>query len=74
MKTSDINKKIDVVAAKAKALNIKTSAQWHRAVAKAELRLQKTAKKVADSAEELAVRAQQLAKQVAPKPVRGRTQ
>lgn len=70
MKTSEINKKIDVVAAKAKALNIKTSAQFQRAVAKAESRLQKTAEKVAESAEELAYRAQQLAKQVAPKPVR----
>jgi hypothetical protein len=74
MKATDINKRIDVVAAKAKALNIKTSARWNRAVAKAELRLQKTAEKVAESAEELALRAQQLAKQVAPKPVRRRAQ
>ena len=72
MKTTEINKRIDVVAAKAKALNIKTSARWHRAVAQAELRLQKAAEKVAESAEELSVRAQQLAKQVAPKPVQRR--
>jgi hypothetical protein len=70
MKPTDINRKIDVVAAKAKALNLKTSARFQRAVAEAELKLQKTARKVAESAEELAVRAQQLAKQVAPKPVR----
>ena len=72
MKTTDINKRIDVVAARAKALNIKTSARVHRAVAKAELRLQKTAETVAESAEELAVRAHQLDKQVAPKPIRTR--
>jgi hypothetical protein len=72
MKTTDINKRIDVVAAKAKALNIKTSARLHGAVATAGLRLQKTAEKVAESAEELALRAQHLAKQVAPKPVRRR--
>jgi len=70
MKTTDINKRIDVVAARAKSLNIKTSARLHRAVAQAGLRLQKTAEKVAESAEELAFRAQQLAKQAAPKPVR----
>ena len=69
MKTSEINKRIDVVAAKAKALNVKTSARLHRAVVKAERSLQKTAEKLAESAEELSVRAQQLAKQVAPKPV-----
>ena len=69
MKTSEINKRIDVVAAKAKALNIKTSARLHRAVVKAERSLQKTATKLAESAEELSLRAQQLAKQVAPKPV-----
>jgi len=73
MKTTEINKQIDVVAARAKALNIKTSAQMHRAVAKAELRIQKTAKTVAESAEQLALRARQLAKQLAPKPVRART-
>jgi DNA-binding ferritin-like protein len=73
MKTTEINRQIDVVAARAKALNIKTSAQMHRAVAKAELRIQKTAKTVADSAEQLALRARQLAKQLAPKPVRART-
>ena len=72
MKTTDINKRIDVVAAKAKALNIKTSARLHRAVAKAGIRLQKTAQKVAESADELALRAQHLAKQAAPKPVRRR--
>ena len=70
MKTTDINKRIDVVAAKAKTLNIETSARLHRAVAKAGLRLQKTAEKVAESAEELAFRAQQIAKHAAPKPVR----
>jgi len=70
MKTTDINKRIDVVAAKAKTLNIETSARLHRAVAKAGLRLQKTAEKMAESAEELAFRAQQIAKQAAPKPVR----
>ena len=37
MKTTDINKRIDVVAAKAKALNIKTSARLHGAVATAGL-------------------------------------
>ena len=72
MKTTDINKRIDVVAAKAKALNIKTSARLHRAVAQAGLRLQRTAEKVAESAEELSLRAQQLAKHVAPKPARPR--
>ena len=72
MRTTEINKRIDVVAAKAKALNIKTSARLHRAVAQAELKLQKAAEKVAESAEELSVRAQQLAKQVAPKPVQRR--
>jgi hypothetical protein len=70
MKTTDINKKIDLVAAKAKALNIRTSLQLHRALVKAESQLQKTAEKVAENAEELAFRAQQLAKHVSPKPVR----
>jgi hypothetical protein len=70
MKTTDINKRIDVVAAKAKALNIKTSAGLHRAVAQAGLKLQQTAEKVAESAQELAFRAHQLAKHTAPKPVR----
>ena len=70
MKTKDINKKIDVVAAKAKALNIKASDKLHLAVARAGFKLQETAEKVAESAEELAIRAQQLAKQVSPKPVR----
>ena len=74
MKTTDINKRIDVVAARAKALNIKTSARLHRALAKAGIRLEKTAGKVAESAHELALRAQQLAKQAAPKPVRRRAQ
>jgi hypothetical protein len=59
-----------VVAAKAKALNIKASDTLHLAVAKAGYALQETAEKVAESAEELAIRAQQLAKQVTPKPVR----
>lgn len=72
MKTIEINKRIDVVAAKAKALNIKTSARFHRAVIKAELKLQKAAEKVAESAEELSARAQQLARQVAPKSVQRR--
>jgi hypothetical protein len=72
MKTTEINKQIDVVAAKAKALNIRTSARLHRAVAKAEFKFQKAAEKVAESAEELSVRVQQLAKQVAPKPVQRR--
>jgi hypothetical protein len=70
MKTNDINKRIDVVAAKAKALNLKTTARLHHAVAEAGLRLQKTAEKVAESAEDLAFRVQQLTKQTAPKPVR----
>jgi len=70
MKTKDINRKIDVVAAKAKALNIKASDKLHLAVAKAGYALQETAEKVAESAEELSIRAQQLAKQVSPKPVR----
>ncbi|HTS80543.1 MAG TPA: hypothetical protein VMH40_08085 [Myxococcaceae bacterium] len=70
MKTRDINKKIDVVAAKAKALNLKASTRLHRAVAKAGWQLQKTAEKVAGSADELAFRAEQLAKQLAVKPVR----
>ncbi|HZJ52896.1 MAG TPA: hypothetical protein VFD38_02060 [Myxococcaceae bacterium] len=70
MKTKDINKKIDVVAAKAKALNIKASDRLHLALANAGFKLQETAEKVAESAEELAIRAQQLAKQVSPKPVR----
>ncbi|HVP60230.1 MAG TPA: hypothetical protein VMT11_06710 [Myxococcaceae bacterium] len=68
MKTKDFNKKIDVVAARAKALNIKASTELHRAVAKAGYALEGTAKKLAASADELAMRAQHLAKQVAPKP------
>jgi hypothetical protein len=70
MKTKEINKRIDVVAAKAKALNIKASDKLHLAVARAGYKLQETAEKVAESAEELAIRAEHLAKQVAPKPVR----
>ena len=70
MKTRDFNKKIDLVAAKAKALNIKASDKLHLAVARAGLQLQKTAVKLADSAEDLAVRAQHLARHAAPKPVR----
>jgi len=70
MKTKDINKQIDVVAAKAKALNIKASDRLHLALAIFLFKLQETAEKVAESAEELAIRAQALAKQVAPKPVR----
>ena len=72
MRTTEINKRIDLVAAKAKALNIRTSAQLHRAVANAEVKLQKAAEKVAESAEELSQRAQQLARQVAPKPAQRR--
>lgn len=70
MKTKDINKRIDVVAARAKALNLKASNKVHLALANAGYKLQATAEKVAESAEELAIRAQQLAKQVSPKPVR----
>ncbi|HUM10005.1 MAG TPA: hypothetical protein VLT82_03545 [Myxococcaceae bacterium] len=70
MKTKDFNKKIDLVAARAKALNIKASDQLHLAVARAGLQLQKTAQKLADSAEELAVKAHHLARQASPKPVR----
>jgi hypothetical protein len=70
MKTRDINKRIDVVAAKAKALNIKASDKLHLAVARSGYKLQETAERVAVSAEELAIRAQHLAKQVSPKPVR----
>lgn len=69
MKTKDLNRKIDVVARKAKALNIKASTQLHKAVARAGLALQETAEKVAANAEELAIRAQHLAKQVSPRPV-----
>ena len=70
MKTKDINKQIDVVAARAKALNIKVSDRLHLALANAGFKLQETAEKMADSAEELAIRAQAIAKQAAPKPVR----
>lgn len=70
MKTRDINKKIDLVAAKAKALNIQATDKLHLAVARAGYKLQETAAKVAESAEELAIRAQQLAKHASPKPVR----
>ncbi len=70
MKTKDINRKIDVVAARAKALNIKATDKLHLAVARAGYALQGTAEKLAESAEELAIRAQHLAKQVTPKPVR----
>jgi len=70
MKTRDINKRIDVVAAKAKALNIKATDKLHLAVARAGYKLQETAEKVAQSAEELAIRAEQLAKHVSPRPVR----
>ena len=70
MKTREFNKKIDLVAAKAKALNIKASDKLHLAVARAGLQLQKTAVKLADSAEDLAARAQHLARHAAPKPVR----
>ncbi len=70
MKTRDFNKKIDLVAAKAKALNIKASDKLHLAVARAGLQLQKTAEKLADSAEELAVKAHHLARQASPRPVR----
>ena len=70
MKTKDFNKKIDLVAAKAKALNIKASDKLHLAVARAGFQLQKTAEKLSDSAEDLAVRAQHLARQASPKTVR----
>jgi hypothetical protein len=70
MKTKDINKQIDVVAAKAKALNTKASDRLHLALANAGFRLQETAEKVAESAEELAIRAQAIAKEISPKPVR----
>ncbi len=70
MKTRDINKRIDVVAAKAKALNIKATDKLHLAVARAGYKLQETAEKMAESAEELAIKAQQLAKHLSPKPVR----
>ncbi len=70
MKAKDINKRIDVVAARAKAINIQASNRLHKALAKAGFKLQATAEKVAESAEELAVRAEQLAKQIGPKPVR----
>ena len=70
MKTRDINKQIDLVAAKAKALNIKASDKLHLAVARAGFRLQETAEKLADSAEDLAIRAAQLAKHASPRPVR----
>lgn len=70
MKTRDINKRIDVVAAKAKALNLKATDRLHLAVARAGYKLQETAEKVAQSAEDLAIRAEQLAKHVSPKPVR----
>jgi len=70
MKTRDFNKRIDVVAAKAKALNIKATDKLHLAVARAGYKLQETAEKVAQSAEELAIRAEQLAKHVSPRPVR----
>jgi hypothetical protein len=67
MKTQDINKKIDVVAEKAKEINIKASDQFHLAAAKAGRTLQETAQKVAQSARELAARAGQLAREAAPK-------
>lgn len=70
MKTKDFNKKIDMVAAKAKAFNIKANDRLHLALANAGFKLQETAEKVAENAEELAIRAQAIAKQVAPKPVR----
>ena len=70
MKTREINKRIDRVAARAKALNVKASGKLHQAVAKAGLALQETAEKLAESADELAIRAQHLAKQISPKPVR----
>lgn len=70
MKTRDFNRKIDLVAARAKALNIKATDKLHLAVARAGKQLQKTAERLADSAEELAVRAQHLARQTARKPVR----
>ena len=66
MKTKDFNKKIDLVAAKAKALNIKATDRIHLALANAGFKLQETAEKVAESAEELAIQAQAIAKQVAP--------
>jgi hypothetical protein len=69
MKTKDFNKRIDVVARKAKALNTKASDRLHLALANAGFKLQETAEKVARNAEELAIRAQHLAKQVSPKPV-----
>jgi hypothetical protein len=70
MKTRDVNKKIDLVAAKAKAFNNQASRKLHLAVARAGVQLQKTAAKLADSAEDLAARAQHLARYTAPKPVR----
>jgi hypothetical protein len=69
MKTKDINKSIDVVAETAKELNLKASIKLHKAMAQAGYALQETAEKVAQSAEELAWRAGQLARQASPKPV-----
>jgi vacuolar-type H+-ATPase subunit E/Vma4 len=67
MKTQDINRTIDVVAEKAKEINIKASDRFHLAAAKAGRTLQETAEKVAQSAQELASRAGQLAREAAPR-------
>lgn len=69
MRSNDLNRKIDVVARKAKALNIRASKELQRAVTKAGQALQETAEKISANAEELAIRAQHLAKQVSAKPV-----
>ena len=70
MKTKDFNKKIDLVAARAKAFNLQASDKLHLAVARAGFKLQETAEKLAESAEDLAVRAQHLARQASPRSVR----